>query len=223
MSLFESLAADATQNFLLNFVRPGHIVFDVGANIGQSALVAAPLAGPSGRVISFEPNPAAFKGLAAAVHASGYPNITAVQKALSDRAGTFDFFLDTREEHTGVASSLRELDDLAAAGNSRKSMVECITLDYYCATHDLTPDIIKIDVESAEPLVIAGGRSTIERNRPVMLFEFWETWWHRGFRELFEYLKPLFRLFRMQDSQDVSDFYYTQTGNRAVDILCIPR
>jgi FkbM family methyltransferase len=223
MIAFEPLAADATENFLRNFVRPGHIVLDIGANIGQSALVAAELTGPSGRVISFEPNPAAFKGLAAAVQASRHTNITLVQQALSDRAGTFDFFLDTREEYTGVASSLRELDDLAAAGKSCKSSVECITLDYYCITRSLTPDIIKIDVESAEPLVIAGGRGTIECRRPIMLFEFWETWWNLGFRELFEYLKPLYHLIRMQDGEDVADFYYTQTGNRAVDILCIPR
>ncbi len=223
MTIFETLAADATENFLRNFVKPGQIVFDVGANIGQSALVAGELTGQSGRVISFEPNPAAFKGLDAAVRASGYRNITLVQKALSDRAGTFDFFLDTREEYTGVASSLRQLDDLAAAGKSLKSTVECITLDYYCVTHGLTPDIIKIDVESAEPLVISGGRGTIERRRPIMLFEFWETWWNLGFRELFEYLKPLYKLIRMQDGEDVEDFYYTQTGNRAVDILCLPR
>jgi hypothetical protein len=122
-----------------------------------------------------------------------------------------------------VASSLRELDDLAAVGKSLKSTVECITLDQYSAAHNLIPDLIKIEVESAEPLVIAGGRNTIERRRPVMLFEFWETWWDRGFREVFEYLKPAYRLIRMQDGEDVADFYYTQTGNRAVDILCLPR
>jgi hypothetical protein len=38
MGCFEALAADATENFLLNFVRKGNIVLDVGANIGQSAL-----------------------------------------------------------------------------------------------------------------------------------------------------------------------------------------
>src|SRR5579883_1211659 len=94
MTYFRPLALDATENFLRNFVQPGHVIFDVGANIGQSALVAAGLAGPLGRVISFEPNPAAFRGLAAAARTSGYSNITLVQKALSDRTGTFDFFLD---------------------------------------------------------------------------------------------------------------------------------
>jgi hypothetical protein len=56
-----------------------------------------------------------------------------------------------------------------------------------------------------------------------MLFEFWETWWDRGFRELFERLVPIYRLIRTQDGVDVERFYYTNSGNKAVDILCLPR
>ena len=223
MGYFRDLAVDATENFLRNFVRDGDTVLDVGANIGQSALVAACVAGPAGRVVSFEPNPAAFAGLAATIKASGFQNITSVPLAVSNRLGTVDFFIDTREEYTSVASSFRELDDLVATGKSRKTTVECIALDDYCCEHRIFPNVIKIDVESAEPLVIEGCRNTIERLSPVMLFEFWETWWDLGFRELFEYLAPMYRLIRMQDGLDVERFYYQDSGTKAVDILCLPR
>ncbi|MDX2180909.1 MAG: FkbM family methyltransferase [Bryobacteraceae bacterium] len=198
-------------------------MFDVGANIGQSALVAASLTGPAGRVVSFEPNPAALAGLRAAVLRSGFANIEVVALALSNHSGWVDFFIDTRAEYTAVASSLRELEDLAASGMSQRTTAECATLDDYCARSGFVPDVIKIDVESAEPLVIEGGRGVIESRRPVMLFEFWETWWSKGFRELFDYLSPLYRLIRKQDGVDVERYYRETSGTKAVDILCLPR
>ena len=36
-------------------VRPGDVVFDVGANVGFYSLLAARLVGPKGRVVAFEP------------------------------------------------------------------------------------------------------------------------------------------------------------------------
>jgi FkbM family methyltransferase len=223
MRFFKARPRDATEKFLTNFVHSGNTVLDVGANIGQSALVAAYRAGAQGRVISFEPNPSAFAGLQAALAHARCTNVTSVQMALADKPGSVDFYVDTRKEYTGVASSFRELDDLVAAGQSRRITIACTTLDDYCAKYELVPDVIKIDVESAEPLVIEGGRRTIEKYRPVMLFEFWENWWGRGFRELFQYLAPMYRLIRMQDGVDVESFYETNTGSKAVDILCLPR
>ena len=44
-------------------VRPGHVVLDVGANMGAPALPLARLVGPTGRVICFEPTDFAFQKL----------------------------------------------------------------------------------------------------------------------------------------------------------------
>jgi hypothetical protein len=134
-----------------------------------------------------------------------------------------DFYIDLREELTSVASSMRELDDLKALGKSQKTTVQCTTLDAFCEEHGLKPRILKIDVESFEPQVIAGGKTTIETLRPLILFEFWETWWTLGFRELFEYLLPMYKLIRMQDGIDVEHWYFENQGTIAADILCLPR
>jgi len=45
--------------FLSERVKPGAICFDVGANVGVYVLQFAHWSGSSGRVIAFEPNPAA--------------------------------------------------------------------------------------------------------------------------------------------------------------------
>jgi FkbM family methyltransferase len=210
-----------TEHFLRTYVHWGNIVFDVGANVGQSALIAAPLCGPIGRVVSFEPNPAIFQELRAAT--AQFLNVTVVNKALSDRSGPAEFFVDTREGFTSNASSLYPLEDLVAMKKSERITVETTTIDEYCEAAGCEPDVLKIDVESAEPLVIVGGWCLIERRNPVMLFEFWETWWNRGFQELFERLVPLYRLSRIQDGLDVERFYHDNAASGNVDILCVPR
>jgi len=50
--------------------------------------------------------------------------------------------------------------------------VRVTTLDKLAETHGLSRlDCIKIDVEGAEPMVLAGGRATLERFRPIVIFE----------------------------------------------------
>ena len=54
------------QEALRRTVRAGDVVWDVGANIGSFALLAAGLVGPAGRVIAIEPE----AGCAAAIRSS---------------------------------------------------------------------------------------------------------------------------------------------------------
>ena len=42
------------------------------------------------------------------------------------------------------------------------------TIDAYCATHALYPEIIKIDVEGAEIAVLEGAATTVVRDRPLI-------------------------------------------------------
>src|SRR5258708_36064091 len=49
--------------FLRQAVKPGDVCFDVGANVGAYALQLAHWTGSAGRVIAFEPNPAAAEVL----------------------------------------------------------------------------------------------------------------------------------------------------------------
>src|SRR5882762_11912488 len=47
----------AVQQAVVDYLRPGMTFFDVGANMGGVSLLAARIVGPSGAVISFEPDP----------------------------------------------------------------------------------------------------------------------------------------------------------------------
>jgi hypothetical protein len=58
----------------------------------------------------------------------------------------------------------------------------------------------------------------------VLVFEFWETWWERSIRHIFDYLKPAYTLIRLEDGVNVDDFYYYHHRREGIaDIGCLPR
>jgi FkbM family methyltransferase len=73
---------------LAHFVRPGHAVVDVGANIGFVALAAAKQVGPHGHVYAFEPNAGLLARLRNTIHSNRIANLTVFATALGAEAGS---------------------------------------------------------------------------------------------------------------------------------------
>ena len=68
---------------ILALLRPGDVVIDCGANVGE---VSARLVATGATVIAFEPDPYAFEKLSERV--AGCDNVTLHQQAVSTEAGT---------------------------------------------------------------------------------------------------------------------------------------
>lgn len=148
---------------LLDFVRPGSVFVDVGANIGLYTLKAATVAG---RVIAIEPGAEAGALLRSNVALNGFDNVTVVAKALSDSVGRATLHHVAVGEDPQAFSLLS--DPSAVAGES----VPTTTLDALAGELALPRvDCIKMDVEGAEDRVIAGGTAVLGRDRPVVIFE----------------------------------------------------
>jgi FkbM family methyltransferase len=204
--------------FLQAHLRPGQCAFDVGANLGDYTRVMMKLVGPAGTVCAFEPNAEIADRLAARLDA---PHVQIHRCALSDAVEVRrPFFLDAREGMQGFASSLERLDGTANA--TRLIEVETMTIDRFCAERGLTPDLVKIDVEGHELEVLRGAVETIQSRRPVIVFEFWETWWERSVSRIFDLLRPQYRLVRIQDGENADEYYRSHRGTGIVDIGCIP-
>jgi hypothetical protein len=144
--------------FLLAFVPPGGIVFDVGAHVGTHTLAFARRVGPSGRVYAFEPQPAVFallttnvarNGLSAACHLFNAGVAEAPGVATLPRV---DY---TRPHNFGSVALLAA----PPAGGARVQSPGC--------------HLIKADVEGMEPRVLAGAAATIAAFRPVVHVECW--------------------------------------------------
>ena len=147
--------------FLSQRVKPGSICFDVGANVGVYVLQFAHWAGISGRVVAFEPNPAAIEILSSHVHLNEIENTVTIEKvAISDAAGTATLY---RAQADGM-SRLGEPNKLLRE-RVEPIEVSVTTIDEFCARTGLTPDWLLIDIEGFEFAALFGARRTLERQR----------------------------------------------------------
>lgn len=137
-------------------------VLDVGAHIGLVSLSAASVLAPGGRVYCFEPAEANRRLLESHVainRSSGVIEIIPHLVGDEDRDGV-NFF--ESDEPTGMNSVVVTKNPQAYQLRFKRQ----ITIDTFCATHKLAPEILKIDVEGAELAVLRGGRRTLARHRP---------------------------------------------------------
>jgi len=148
------------QESFLRFVRPGTVVYDVGAHIGFHALVCGLLAGRSGRVFAFEPDPQCRASLERQIAANPRLPLVVLPYALSDCRGELP--LDTSK---GSSQSR-----LHAEGNL---LVEATSIDSLLQDAGLPPPhVIKIDVEGHEAAVLRGAKVALERYQPVVLCDY---------------------------------------------------
>src|SRR5215211_6051487 len=78
--------------FLRSHLRPGMVVLDIGANVGDVAAVAAECVTPSGSIVGFEPSPANVERLRDRFQHT--PQVDIRHAAVSDRAGVLTLHLD---------------------------------------------------------------------------------------------------------------------------------
>lgn len=157
-------------DLLLGWLRtaPG-TVFDVGANTGVYALIAASV--PGARVHAFEAYPpvAALLRENLALNDSG-GSVTVVDAAVSDTVAALDLHVP---DPTGdLVETSCSLEESFKGGGGTVVTVDATTLDAYW--HDLGEpyvSTVKVDVEGAEHRVLAGARDLLRRSRPVVFYE----------------------------------------------------
>lgn len=143
--LFKRTYEQAEQILLQQAVRPGDTVLEIGAGIGFIGLLSARLAGPSGRVVSYEANPR----LQPVIEANYALN--ALHPELRMRAITPDGAAVTF--HIGenvVSSSLYQRAETQSAVTVPSDALDA-------ALAELGPDVLVMDVEGAEVDLLALG------------------------------------------------------------------
>jgi FkbM family methyltransferase len=142
-----------------SLVGHGSTVVDVGANIGFFSVRFARWVGPTGRVIAIEPEAGNMDSLRRRVARAGLSAVvTCVHAAAADQAGQVRLALTPG--HPGD-------HHLAHEGEP----VQAVTLDELAARDPRRVALIKIDVQGAETMVLAGARSVIATHRPAIYVE----------------------------------------------------
>lgn len=131
-----------------SLLRPGDHFVDCGANVGYVTLLASRQVGPTGRVDSVEPEPHNRARLLEHLSANVVTNTTVHDVALGDSPGTAEIFFPPPAANNHGTSSL-----YAPTPDAMPTDVRVARLDDLITA---SPKLIKIDVEGAEPLAIAG-------------------------------------------------------------------
>jgi FkbM family methyltransferase len=153
-------------------LHPGDIAFDIGANVGQLTVVMAGLVGPAGWVYAFEANPQCLPLLRATLRANGARNCTVVCGAVgAQQGGTRILYSDERSGMQWVTSSLDPAWKLPDSGPTRPLETPALRLDAFCRHRDLTPDLLKIDVEGAEAEVLEGFQAHLAATKLHLIAE----------------------------------------------------
>jgi FkbM family methyltransferase len=163
------LASSSTRGFWLGFwelknqrllasrLRPGNVVYDIGAHVGLYTLVSSTIVGDEGHVYAFEPSPRNVQYLRQHVELNGLGNCTIVEAAVSDRSG-WQHFNPTHHDTAGYICQTGAMT------------VRTVALDEFLwgEGERRPPNLIKIDAEGAELDVLRGGRRIVEEFSPMI-------------------------------------------------------
>ncbi len=158
--------------YLIQNLRHNDSFLDIGAHYGYFSLLAAQLVGSNGRVTAFEASPSTFQVLKK--NTSRTPNITAINKAVSDQTTELSFFEFPNlysEYNTIDVSQFRDKPWLEKY-RPTEIRIQADTLDNLLTEQEAIPSIIKIDVEGAEFQVVSGAKNFLENHSPVVIMEY---------------------------------------------------
>jgi FkbM family methyltransferase len=219
----EMVRASPTEAHVLKWIaellRPGDTFFDVGAHYGWMSLVACQHVGRNGKVVAFEPSPLLVQCLQYNKKINRCCQMEIIAKAVVDCDDQLADFYIVNGGESFLNSLIDHHQELTPNSGSieTKIRVQTVSLNKFCKTTRLRPDLVKIDVEGAELLVLQGYTDLLKEYRPKFIVAVHPTWLpeHQQASDLFE----LFRLhgYRITASQCVQ-----YQGAEFGDYLFIP-
>jgi FkbM family methyltransferase len=185
---FKILNEPAWQN-LFKIIKPGFVVFDIGANIGFLTLNFARIC-RQGTVVAFEPDSQNFESLEHNVKLNDFRNVHLRKLALGSQPETRVLYklYDNNPGANRILSG-EQHEDYA------HEKVTVMTLDHMVKELSLQQlDLLKIDVEGFEMFVLRGAEESIRKWKPILFVELAEVNLNEhGFsaRQLIEYIERL--------------------------------
>ena len=142
--------------------RPGDVVVDVGAGMGEELPALCHSVSPGGTVIAIEAHPFTYEGLVRAISLNRLANCVPVAAAVSDQ--------------TGLAT-ISDVDDPdlnstlpGALATHAQVQVPAFTLDDLAQRMSIERiDLLKMNIEGAERLAILGMNRVLHRTRNVVI------------------------------------------------------
>jgi len=154
-----------TTQRVLELLRPGMTVIDVGANVGYFSVLMGKAVMPGGRVIAFEPTKH-FRSLCERNICRNAVSVVELRaEALSDEKGETEIAIGSASAtlHWPSVSPLPRMNEV----------IKTSRLDDLFDELRLTAlDFVKVDIDGHEPAFLRGAERTLRTYRPVLVIEF---------------------------------------------------
>lgn len=139
--------------------------FDIGANIGLYALIAA-IDNPHRKVYAFEPVPRIFNYLKRNAEINKLHNLQIDSSAITNYDGYITLYIPSGAipRDASTLKGFREASEVIS--------VQASTIDSFVAMNNISRvDMMKIDTEATEHMVLEGAKKTLKRDEPIIICE----------------------------------------------------
>ena len=157
------------QETIQDLVKPGMVVYDVGANIGYISMMLARQVMEAGSVYAFEALPENQERLAANLEMSGFSTrVRLLRAAVVDQTGMIQFQI-------GPSGGMGKA--VGSAGRQEYSYtrsidVQAISLDDFVFKQGNTPpQVVKMDIEGGEVMALPGMVRVLREYHPLLMLE----------------------------------------------------
>jgi FkbM family methyltransferase len=156
------------QAALRELIRPGAVIYDVGANIGYVSLLLAKAAGPDGHVYAFEALPGNAAQWRQNVALNGMEaRLSLFAGAVTGSEGPVRFLVHASGGMGKAAGSAGRAEQYQS-----EISVPGISLDEFVyGLGNPPPQVVKMDIEGGEVLALPGMRRVLAEARPLLLME----------------------------------------------------
>jgi FkbM family methyltransferase len=127
----------------------GFVFLDIGANIGGYSLFVSAHAGPTARVLAFEPQPDIYERLVYNLRLNPFPTVKALACAVADKDGELTLFIDPNNKGE---SSVKVMSGVTTAGSIKVPSKKLLTLLEEQGFDRV--DAAKLDTEGAEDIIL---------------------------------------------------------------------
>jgi FkbM family methyltransferase len=147
----------------------GKCFWDLGAHYGLYTVGLARHVGPTGQVVSFEPDPRSHARCARHVAMNHLQNVRLFRAAVSDRATRREFLVPA----AGAPFNHLRYEDEPVAAGEKTIQIETMVLDELVAAGTISPPLlVKVDVEGHGAKALTGARQTLATHHPVLVMSF---------------------------------------------------